>query len=145
MPEPFGTPFHRLVKFFEGSGLWWGVAISIGLAVGSLALAVLIVTNWSVDHFKETGRAGLWEHRHPVVRVLGIVAKNLAGLVLVMIGLVMALPGVPGQGVLTMIIGVTLLDFPGKRRLERRLMGRPWVLRNINRLRARFNHPPLEL
>jgi len=77
--------------------------------------------------------------------VLGILAKNVAGLVLVMIGLVMALPGVPGQGVLTMIIGVTLLDFPGKRRLERRLMGRPWVLRNINRLRARFKHPPLEL
>ena len=36
-----------------------------------------------------------------------------------------------------------MLDFPGKRRLERRLIGRPRILRSINRLRARFNRPPL--
>jgi hypothetical protein len=57
----------------------------------------------------------------------------------------MSLPGVPGQGVLTILLGVMLLDFPGKRRLEYKLISQPRVFNNINRLRARFDKPPLEL
>ena len=49
----------------------------------------------------------------------------------------------PGQGVLTMLIGVSLLDFPGKRQLERRLIGQRALLRTINKLRAKFGRPPL--
>ena len=64
---------------------------------------------------------------------------------LVVLGLIMALPGVPGQGLLTALIGLTLLSFPGKRRLERRFVRIPALLRAINRLRARFARPPLEL
>ena len=136
---------HRLARFFEGAGLWWGVAVSVGLALASAALGVLIVISWSVDHFKDGERPPLWRHRHPAVRALGIAGKNLAGLVLFVVGLVMALPGIPGQGILTMIVAVTLIDFPGKRGLERRLIGRPWVLRQLNRLRARFHRPPLQM
>ena len=76
---------------------------------------------------------------------LATVAKNVAGVVLVLLGLVMALPGIPGQGILTMIVGITLIDFPGKRGLERRMIGRPRILRSINRLRARFHRAPLDL
>ena len=61
------------------------------------------------------------------------------------LGLVMALPGIPGQGILTMIVGLTMLDFPGKRGLERRLIGRPHILHALNRLRARFGRAPLEM
>jgi hypothetical protein len=132
-------------RSLKGGGLWWGVAISAVLFVVSLALAIAIVVSWSPDHFKLSGAPPFWAHRHPVVRGFGYVAKNLAGLVLVLLGIVMALPGIPGQGFLTIIIGITLLNFPRKRRLERRLIGRPAILRNINRLRARFHHPPLEL
>jgi hypothetical protein len=57
----------------------------------------------------------------------------------------MALPGVPGQGILTMIIGLTLVDFPGKLDLERRLIARPVVLRRLNALRTRFKRAALEL
>jgi hypothetical protein len=79
------------------------------------------------------------------LRLLARVGKNLAGLVLVLLGAVMALPGVPGQGFLTMIIGLTLLDFPGKLALERRLVSRPFVLRQLNALRRRFRRAPLAL
>jgi hypothetical protein len=37
------------------------------------------------------------------------------------------------------------LNFPGKRRLERRLIRRPAISRGINRLRTHFHRPPLEL
>jgi hypothetical protein len=129
----------------EGAGLWWGIAISLGLAVASPAVAGAVVLNWSPGHFAPTGRSGFWAHRPAAVRVLGVVGKNVAGLVMLVIGFVMALPGVPGQGVLTMIIGLTLVDFPGKLGLERRLIGRPAVLSRLNRLRARFGREPLAL
>jgi hypothetical protein len=137
--------FHQATALLKTAGLWWGVAISLVVAVGSLALAVAIVIGWSADHFKLHGRARFWAGRHPAVRIFGLTVKNLAGVVLVGLGLVMSVPGVPGQGILTIVIGTTLLDLPGKRGIERRLIGRPWVLGKINHLRARFHRPALEL
>ena len=59
--------------------------------------------NWRADHFKHwpPGTAPPAGARHP----LATFAKNVAGVVLVLLGLVMALPGIPGQGILTMIVG----------------------------------------
>jgi hypothetical protein len=71
------------------------------------------------------------------------VAKNLLGLVLIVVGIALSLPGVPGQGLLTILIGLMLVDFPGKRSLERRLLARPRVLETLNRIRARLGRPPL--
>jgi hypothetical protein len=48
----------------------------------------------------------------------------------------------PGQGVLTLCVSLFLLDFPGKRRLERRILGYPPVLHALNRLRTRAGQPP---
>jgi hypothetical protein len=79
----------------------------------------------------------------PVGHAAYLIAKNLLGLALVAAGVVMALPGVPGQGLLTMLVGIFLLDVPGKRRLERALFRRGRVLATINRIRARFGQPPL--
>jgi hypothetical protein len=49
----------------------------------------------------------------------------------------------PGQGLLTMLIGISLMDFPGKRAIERSIIGRPLILKSINRIRQRFGRPPL--
>jgi hypothetical protein len=80
-----------------------------------------------------------------VLRWGGLVLKNLLGAFLVLFGVVMSLPGVPGQGVLTILLGVMLLDFPGKRQLELKLVSRPKVLRTVNGIRRRFDRPPLVL
>ena len=77
--------------------------------------------------------------------VIGRVLRNALGLVLVILGLLLSLPGVPGQGVLTMLIGLMLMDFPGKRRLELKLVARPGVLEAMNRMRAWLRRPPLVL
>lgn len=75
-------------------------------------------------------------------RLLG---KNLLGVLLVVVGVVLSVPGVPGQGLLTILTGVILLDIPGKRGLERRLIARPPIRRSIDGLRRRFGRAPLEL
>jgi hypothetical protein len=74
-----------------------------------------------------------------------MVAKNVLGVGLVVLGLIMALPGVPGQGLLTMFIGIVLLDLPGKRAFERRIIAKPTILHACNRLRLRFGKKPFTL
>lgn len=67
--------------------------------------------------------------------------KNLVGWVLILAGILMVL--LPGQGVITIIMGLVLSDFPGKYKLERRLAGNHRVLSGINWIRRRSGHPPL--
>ena len=51
----------------------------------------------------------------------------------------------PGQGLLTILVGLLMLDIPGKRRLELAIVRRGPVLGSINKLRARFRRPPLRV
>ena len=67
--------------------------------------------------------------------------KNLVGGVFVLAGIAMLV--LPGQGLLTILIGVLMLDFPGKYRLERWFVQRRGIRNSMNRLRARFDRPPL--
>jgi hypothetical protein len=113
--------------------------------VGSIGLAAIIVVRWPPDQFKGPTAPPFWESRHPVVRIFGLAAKNLLGYLVVLLGIVLALPGVPGQGLLLMLIGVSLLNFPGKRGLERALIRRATVQRAVNSLRRRFRRPALEI
>jgi len=69
----------------------------------------------------------------------------LLGVLLVAVGIVLSLPGVPGQGLLTVLLGVMLIDFPGKRTVEQKLLKRPAITNGITRLREKFGKPPLEL
>jgi len=69
------------------------------------------------------------------------VLRNLLGVLLVLLGVAMLL--LPGQGLLTLLVGVLLVDFPGKHRLVVRLLSRPKALALVNKLRARHGSPAL--
>ena len=69
------------------------------------------------------------------------ILKNLVGAVLVLAGILMLIG--PGQGILTILIGLIMLDIPGKRPLEARIIKRPRILSAVNSLRARYKKPPL--
>jgi hypothetical protein len=88
------------------------------------------------DYFsrEEPQTPGPWRF---VVRV----AKNVLGALFIVLGILMLV--LPGQGLLTLLVGFMLIDFPGKRRLECRIVGAPRVLRVVNALRRRWNRPPL--
>jgi hypothetical protein len=122
-----------------------GLVMFVVTFVGSIAVVSFLLVKLPEDYFSTHYDRDFWLDRHPVVRWSGVVVKNVLGALLVLLGLVMSLPGVPGQGVLTILLGVMLLDFPGKQRLERKIVSRPRVQHAINRLRARFRRPPLVL
>lgn len=118
-------------------------ALFVITLVASLAVTAAVLVRLPVDYFSRPRRPH-FEGTHPVLRAVLIVLKNLLGLAIVAAGVVMSVPGVPGQGLLTILLGLLLVDFPGKYRLERAIFRRPRVLGSINRLRARFGRPPLE-
>jgi phosphate/sulfate permease len=110
------------------------VAVWVASTVLSMVIAGAVLLALPADYLREGDRA----QRHWAARI----ARTIAGVILVAIGMVLSLPGIPGQGILTIVAGLTLIEFPGRHRLIAALIGRPAVLRAVNRLRARFKRPP---
>jgi hypothetical protein len=132
-----------------GSITWQSVIVGVLLFLVtftiSLAIVSFILVKIPNDYFRKGTARELWSDKPRVIRFLAVLAKNLLGLLLVALGIVMSVPGVPGQGILTILLGIMLLDFPGKRDLEYRLVSQPRVLNSINKLRHRFGKDSLVL
>ena len=68
-------------------------------------------------------------------------ARNIFGCMIVFAGLLMLI--LPGQGVITIFIGVFLLDVPGIRAVKARLLARSRVQIGIDWLRFKCGKPPM--
>jgi len=140
--------FEWITNFFSsttlrGTLLWiliFALTFGVNLAVVSLVLVKL-----PAAYFKRSDNRRFLANRPPIIRGLAIIGKNLLGVMLVGVGILLSLPGIPGQGILTILLGVMLLDFPGRRRLEHWIVSRPRLLKTINKLRHRFSKPALVL
>jgi len=114
---------------------------SVVFFVGTLIAIPFILVRLPAHYFDER-RPRPWMPGHnPILRLLGLIAKNAVGAVFLAVGI--ALLFLPGQGILTILLGVSLLDFPGKRYCERKIVGLPTVLKAINALREKYGKPPL--
>jgi len=107
----------------------------------SLAAFVILVVALPSSYFCADRQ--LWIDGHPLLRWLLVIGKNLLGLAIIALGILLSLPGIPGQGLLTIAVGAVLLDFPGKQRFVTGVIGRPAVLTRINYLRRMFSRAPL--
>jgi Putative transmembrane protein (PGPGW) len=124
--------------------VWWLGIGSAVMFVGTLALIPLLIGRLPTDYFTKVPRhPPQWGHRHPAVWTAVAILRNLTGALVVLAGIAMLL--LPGQGLLAILVGLTLIDFPGKRRLVRSLVSRRPVARALNWMRARAGRPPLEI
>jgi hypothetical protein len=125
------------------------IALGVGLFLLSLSISfaaiAIVLINIPANYFSSHYQQDFLPNSRWMVRWGAIILKNVFGLFLVLLGIVLSLPGVPGQGILTILLGLILLDIPGKRPLEARIIKRPAVLAAVNRFRARYNRPPLEM
>ena len=120
-----------------------GVVIFVVSFVGTTALTVWFVVKLPADYFVQQ-RQPRSDSRWSVSHWAQFLLRNLLALALIGLGVVLSLPGIPGQGLLTILLGIMLSDFPGKERLERKIVSYPKVLDALNRLRQRFGKPPLQ-
>ncbi len=125
------------------------VLIGLGLFVFSLSISfasiVIVLVKLPANYFSSHYQQDFLPESRWIVRWGAVIAKNLVGVFLVCLGLLLSLPGVPGQGLLTILLGLILIDIPGKRPLEARIIKRPAILAAANRLRAKFKRGPLEV
>lgn len=121
-----------------------GVVIFVVSFVGTTALTVWFVVKLPANYFIQQ-RQPRSPGRSSVSHWAQFLLRNLLAVALVGLGIVLSLPGVPGQGLLTILLGIMLSDFPGKMRLERKIVSYPKVLEALNRLRERFGKPPLQV
>lgn len=69
--------------------------------------------------------------------------KNLAGVLFIISGFILLF--MPGQGLLTMFIGVLLVDFPGKWELQKRIIRKKKVADALNWIRRKGGKKELEI
>ena len=122
--------------------LVWAGVISLVVFILSLLSLPWLVAQIPEDYFLPKKRQPTaWKNQHPVIRLLALMGKNLIGYSLIMAGLLMLF--LPGQGILTLVVGLILVDYPGKFKLERKLVKTPAILNSLNWLRRKAKKPPL--
>ncbi|SPP64811.1 PGPGW domain-containing protein [Nitrospira lenta] len=128
------VPVHVLI--------WLTVCSLVGF-IGTLIAIPFIMVRLPADYFDTRTPRHWMKNYNPIIRLTGLIVKNVVGAVFLLAGLAMLF--LPGQGILTMLIGISLLDFPGKRKLEAKIVGQRTVLQALNAMRAKFDKPPLTL
>ena len=119
--------------------LGWLFGVSLLLFAASLGAMPVVIARMRADYFVRSEAPGAGR-RYPLVRWALLAAKNLLGLILLPAGLAMLV--LPGQGIITVLVALTLLNFPGKRRLELRIVRQRHVRRAADWIRARAGRPP---
>ena len=115
--------------------------LSIVTIIVSLASVSILLISLPSDYFSRKKRGS--RIRNPILRLLLRLLKNVCGIVFLIGGFIMLFT--PGQGILSLLVGIILCDFPGKQRVERKIIERPLVLSTINHIRARYNRPLIVL
>lgn len=115
--------------------------LSVLTFVGSLIAVPWLIGRLRADYFLTHWQVVRARHRrHPALALTVFLARNTLGLLLVAAGLAMLF--LPGQGLLTVLIGVSVMDFPGKRGLLQRLVRGPKVQRALNWIRRKRGKEP---
>ncbi|MBV1931811.1 MAG: hypothetical protein KUG71_08845 [Porticoccaceae bacterium] len=122
----------------------WLALISLLTFVISLLSLPWLVARIPDDYFLYNKRhSAELKKNHPIIRVVLLIGKNTLGVILLVGGIIMLF--IPGQGLLTIAMGMLLMDYPGKFKLEQRLAQNEKVLHGLNWLRARGHAPPLKV
>ncbi len=121
---------------FQGLGL-----LSVITFLVSLLLIPFLVSRASADYFLVHATIVEQRHkRHPAVALCIKIIRNVLGSLLCLAGFLMLF--LPGQGVLTILIGISLLDVPGRKKMLNTLIHRPSLQHALNWMRRKTGQAP---
>jgi len=122
----------------------WLAVISVSTFVVTLFAVPILIIHIPDTYFLHKERKSRNNPKDAVgFRLACRILKNILGVFFVLIGIIMLF--VPGQGLLSILIGVMLMNFPGKYKVERAIIRKEKVLSTINWLRAKAHRPPLQV
>ena len=118
---------------------WLGIVSSVIFLVSLLSIGWLVSLIPS-DYFINK-KESKFKLNYPVVWIVSAIIKNIFGYILILGGILMLI--LPGQGLITIFIGLMLSNYPGKYSIEKRIIATPKILKSINWLRKKSDEPPL--
>ena len=134
--------YNKVIQVYAGMGGAATVTIMVAATLLATILGFITLVMLPSNHFVPCAPSTRF---NPLIRGILMVLRNLVGGVVLLMGLIMIVPMVPGPGLVFILLGLSLVTFPGKRKLEMRLLRVRSVNNSISRLRARFDRPPFEL
>lgn len=137
--------WQSLNELAGGQLEFWLAVIGVGsvvLFIGSMFVAVYMLLRLPQNYFLYEQRSGQWQNLHPLAWLSLKVVRNGAGIVVIAAGIAMLV--LPGQGVLTIVVGLSLIDMPFKRRVLQYLLKDRHVRGTLNWIRRRFHRPPFK-
>jgi len=111
------------------------VIIVILATIGSLLIAPIYLCRLPEDYLTSQYKRSN--------NIFHIIIRNILGIVLIIIGIVLLF--MPGQGLLTMVMGLLLCDYPKKRAIESYILKLPKVYQAVNWVRNKAKKAPLKL
>ncbi len=125
-----------------GQILQWLGILSVVTFIGSLLIVPWLILHMEPQYFIRHRVEVMQRHRrHPVLTILLLIVRNTVGLFLLAAGLAMLV--LPGQGVLTLLIGLSFMDFPGKHQLLEKAVQNRKVQDSLNWIRRKGNKEEL--
>jgi hypothetical protein len=123
---------------------WWLASGSVFVLIASMVAIPWLIIRLPADFFIRDERAIPYlTAGHPAFRVFLTVVKNVLGVTFILAGIAMLV--LPGQGVLTIIVGLMLTNFPGKHKVVLWIVSKKSVIRGVNALRKRTGREPIML
>jgi hypothetical protein len=140
----FSGIWEWLVQFWESltwGDIAWTLLFSVLTIIVCYGLIIIGMIKIPADYFSSTYVREINRDKHFSLRWATFIVKNIIGFVLIIAGIIMIFT--PGPGVPTILLGLIMMDIPGKRPLEAKIIKRPNILATVNNLRARYSKPPL--
>ena len=133
------------VKYLEelAGKYWWMLAGSAVVVLAAAVAVPFVITKLPADYFSTDRKASPLKNFPFPFNYVILFLKNLIGVVLVLYGIILLF--VPGQGILTILAGLTLMNFPGKRKLIRKVVSKRVILEGINWIRRKAGKKEMEV
>ena len=140
------------MDLINSSLIWFsdnpGILVSLGIFSIFIFLFSIIGISWFIayipeDYFLGSRRQPIkWVKNMPTLRFLFLCVKNFFDILLILGGILMLV--LPGQGFLTIVTGLILINYPGKFKLEQKIVSMPSVFKALNWIRIKANKAPLK-
>ena len=115
-------------------------SISLVTFAGTLILLPILLIRIPEDYFLNSY---IPPQKSRKSRLIFHIIKNLLGVIFLLMGIIMLF--IPGQGLLTMMAGLWLMDLPGKRKLEIQMIRRRSIHSTIDLIRRKAGKASLKL
>ena len=124
--------------------LSWLAISSLFIFFFSIFTINFVIKMIPVDYFDSSKRElSPFKTSNPIIWLILFITKNVMGYLLIIGGILMLV--LPGQGMLTILLGLIFSDYPGKYKLEKKLITIKPIYRYINWVRKKSDIEPIKL